>query len=138
MDMPIRWGDVDEARIVYYPRFFHMCHVAMEDTFEKAVGIPYARVLHDDLVGFPAVAIESEFPARTEFGDVLRMRVSVARLGRTSVTWRFEGARAKDGVVGLEAKITTVCVDMRTFRPTPIPPRYRAALSLLRQRQPGE
>ncbi len=129
--MPIRWGDVDEAKIVYYPRFLHLCHVAMEETFAKVVKRPYPNVLHDDLLGFPAVRIECEFPARVEFGDVLRMHVRVARLGRTSITFAFDGRRARDGVSGLHALITTVCVDMRTFRPVPIPLRYRAALRTL-------
>ena len=40
-EIPVRFGDVDHARIVYYPRFFHFCHVAMEEAFRDALGISY-------------------------------------------------------------------------------------------------
>ena len=43
--IPIRFGHVDQARIVYYPHLFHYCHVAMEETFGAAVGITYADLL---------------------------------------------------------------------------------------------
>ena len=31
--IPVRFGDVDYARIVYYPRLLHLLHVAFEELF---------------------------------------------------------------------------------------------------------
>jgi 4-hydroxybenzoyl-CoA thioesterase len=131
-EIPVRFGDVDHARIVYYPRFFHFCHVAMEEAFAKVVGLPYHELIGRERLGFPAVHVETDFEATVGFGEVLRMAVVVESVGRTSVRWRFEGTRSSDAVLAFRATITTVCVDMDRFSPVPVPERYREALSLLR------
>ncbi len=127
-DIPIRFGDVDHAKIVYYPRYFHFCHVAMEEMFAKVVGAPYHEVIGRDRVGFPTVNIQSEFLTPLGFGETLRMRVGVERIGKSSVVFKYEGYRGSDGEKAFTASITTVAVDMDRFEPIPVPPRYRAAL----------
>ena len=86
----VRFSDEDHARIVYYPRFFHFFHVAFEDFFESE-GIPYRACL-DEGVGWPAVHAVSDFESPVRFGDELEITVDVARLGRTSATFVYEGA----------------------------------------------
>jgi 4-hydroxybenzoyl-CoA thioesterase len=124
--IPIRFGDVDHARIVYYPRFFHYFHVAFEDFFFTHLGRAYVDVLERLRLGFPAVRAEAEFRAPLRFGDVLNMEVSVARLGRTSVAFRYRGRCRRR--LAVEGEVTCVCVDMRTFRSRPLPPALRRAL----------
>ena len=137
-EIPVRFGHVDQARIVYYPWFFHFCHEAMERMFAEAIGIPYSEVLGKDRLGFPAVHIETDFLETVGYGEVLDMGVSVEKVGTTSVTFRFEGRRASDEKTAFRATTTTVCVDMDRFAPVPIPPRYRDAFERLRSEQaPG-
>src|SRR5687768_13915753 len=90
-EIPVRFGDVDHARIVYYPHFFHFCHVAMEELFAKAVGVPYHEVIGRERLGYPTVHIETDFEKTVGFGETLRMEVSVLRIGKSSVDFRFEG-----------------------------------------------
>ena len=124
--IPIRFGDVDHARIVYYPRFFHYFHVAFEEFFFTHLGRRYVHVIERLKLGFPAVRAEAEFKAPLRFGDVLDVEVQVARLGRTSIAFRYRGrCRRRLAVVG---EVTCVCVDMRTFSPRPFPPAMRRAL----------
>jgi 4-hydroxybenzoyl-CoA thioesterase len=130
-EIPIRFGDVDQAQIVYYPRFFHFCHVAMEEMFRAVVGRPYHEVILKDRVGFPAVHVETDFENTVGFGETLRMAVAVEKIGRTSVAFRYEGTRTSDGVLAFRARITTVAVDMDRFQPIPVPERYRKALETL-------
>src|SRR5262245_30030676 len=130
-EIPVRFGDVDHAKIVYYPRYFHFCHVAMEEMFAKVVGVPYHQVIGRDRVGFPTVNIRSEFLAPIGFGEVLRMSVGVERIGKTSVVFGYRGVRASGGETAFTASITTVAVDMDRFVPIPVPPRYREALERL-------
>ena len=40
------FADIDNAGIVYYPRFLHYFHLAMEEFFAQTLGIDYADVLH--------------------------------------------------------------------------------------------
>jgi 4-hydroxybenzoyl-CoA thioesterase len=128
-EVKVRFGDVDHALIVYYPRFFHYFHVAFEEMFEREMSMPYADVIDGDHVGFPAVKTECEYRSPVRFGDVLRIRVTCARLGSRSVTLRYRAERAKDGILCAEARVTTACVDMRTFTSQEIPAKYRDLFS---------
>ena len=127
--IPVRFGDIDQAGVAYYPTLFDHCHAAFEEFFEKALKVPYPKVLLKDKLGFPTAHLEADFREPLKFGDVLQMEVSVARLGRASVTFRyraFRGRKAKKPA--FEVLGTTVCVDMRTFRSKAIPLRLRKLL----------
>ena len=121
----VRFGDVDRAWIVYYPRIFDYFHQVFEGYFEERVKIPYPDAIQKMRVGFPAVRWEVDFLSPLKYGDKLPVRFSVARIGRTSVTFRYEILRGKKALV--RALGTTVAVDMRTFKPIPIPARLRRA-----------
>jgi 4-hydroxybenzoyl-CoA thioesterase len=119
----VRFGDEDHAQIVYYPRFFNFFHIAFEDFFGDQ-GYPYQQVLDVEGVGFPTVHVETDFKQTLRFGDVFEVEVSVSSIGRTSATFHYIGR--KEGAVAAEARMTVVCVDMKTWRPRPIPEPYRA------------
>jgi 4-hydroxybenzoyl-CoA thioesterase len=128
-EIKVRFADVDHARIVYYPRFFHYFHIAFEEMFEQVLGVPYPEVIDREHVGFPSVRTECDYRAPVRFGDVLRIRVTCARLGKRSVTLHYRAERERDGVLCAEARVTTACVDMRTFTSQDIPARYRELFS---------
>ena len=62
-EIPVRFADCDAAWIVYHPRIPHFCHVAMETMFARHVGVPYARALREEDVGYPTVRLEAEYSA---------------------------------------------------------------------------
>ena len=124
-EVKVRFADVDHAQIVYYPRFFHYFHIAFEEMFERELGLRYSEVIDGDHVGFPSVRTEADYKSPVRFGDVLRIRLTCVRLGSRSVTLRYRAERAKDGKLCTDARVTTACVDMRTFTSQEIPPRYR-------------
>ena len=124
--IPIRFGDVDHAKIVYYPRFFHYFHIAFEDFFFARLSRRYVDVIERGKLGFPAVRAEAEFRVPLRFGQTIVMEVSVARIGKSSVTFGFVGRRGRSlAVVGA---VTCVCVDMGTFRSRPVPAALRQEL----------
>jgi 4-hydroxybenzoyl-CoA thioesterase len=118
----VRFGDEDHAQIVYYPRFFNFFHIAFEDFFGDQ-GRPYKEVLDTDGIGFPTVHVETDFKSTLRFGDEFEVEVRVAKIGRTSATFHYIGR--KEGTLAAEARMTVVCVDMKTWQPVPIPDRYR-------------
>ena len=132
VEIPVRFGHVDQARIVYYPHLYHFGHEAMEETFRAVVGISYPDLITKERLGFPAVRIETDFLETVGYADTVRVAVSVVAIGRTSLTWRFEGSRSSDGAVAFRTTAKTVCVDMDRFRPVPIPDKFRPALESLR------
>ena len=124
--IPVRFGDIDQAGIAYYPTLFDHCHVAFEEFFEKGLKVPYPRVLLKDALGFPTVHLEADFIKPLKFGDRLDVEVAVAHLGRASVIFRYRAS--VKGRPAFEVRGTTACVDMRTFKPRPVPARYRRLL----------
>jgi 4-hydroxybenzoyl-CoA thioesterase len=128
----VRFADVDNAGIIYYPRFFHAFHVAFEEFWEREAKRPYHLVLHRDRVGFPAVHIESDFRKTVTFGDPLEIRVGVKRFGNRSVVFRYEVVRTDTGEVHAAADITKAVVDMNTFRPIVMPAVLRTILERIK------
>jgi len=121
----VRFAEIDRAGIVYYPRFFHYAHVAFEEFFEDRVGVPYHVVIDEGRVGFPTVRAECDYLSPLAFGDRIDVAVSILRIGRSSATFRFRLRNRTKRRAAADARITVVCVDMDTFRPKRIPPRFR-------------
>lgn len=139
---PVRFADVDHAGIVYYPRFFHLFHVAFEELWRARIGPrAYSELIDRDKVGFPAVRAECDFKAPLAFGDTAEIEVAVARLGATSITFRYRIFRAAEGehtarvtddrARTLCAEGTVVCavVDLARFVAIPVPERVVAMLA---------
>jgi 4-hydroxybenzoyl-CoA thioesterase len=123
--VPVRFGDVDHAGIVYYPQFFIYFHEAFEDFFDEN-GVAYHKMLNTRHIGFPTVHIETDYRLPLRYGDALDIDLSVPRVGARSATFRYVGFRHRDGLEACSAEITCACVDMSTFRATPIPEDLRA------------
>ncbi len=128
-DVKIRFADVDDARVVYYPQFLDYCHVAFEDWMEAGFDKPYADIVQREKVGFPAVNLNVDYAAPARYGDTLRVRITCTHLGNKSATVRYEMFRVRDDVLCADARVTVACVDMDTFEGQPIPPHFRAFFS---------
>jgi 4-hydroxybenzoyl-CoA thioesterase len=118
--IPVRFGDVDHAGIVYYPKYFIYFHEAFEDFFNES-GLPYHEVLDVRRVGFPTVHTETDFKAPLRYGDSLDLEVTVKRVGNKSATFHYVGYRHRDGVLACTADITVACVEMGTWKSQPFP-----------------
>jgi len=125
----VRFGDLDAAGIAYYPNLVNYLHEAFEDFFAGHVGRTYPEMFNEG-VGSPTVKVEMEFLSPVRYGDHVHIGVVVEHLGHTSLRVRYEG-KVEDRPVFM-AWNTMVFVDMKTFRPTPIPAwlreRFEAAM----------
>ncbi|MBI4362950.1 MAG: acyl-CoA thioesterase [Euryarchaeota archaeon] len=120
LEIPVRWGDLDPAGIIYYPNVFHYFEIAIEEFFQ-AHGLNYNQMAARFRTGFPRVAASAEFHAPIRLSDVLLCRIFVERMGNTSLTFGFELKRKKDGVVCVTGKVTNVALNPGTWRPVPLP-----------------
>ena len=118
--IPVRFGDVDHAGIVYYPHYFIYFHEAFEDFFNDS-GHPYHEVLDVRKLGFPTVHIECDYKLPLRYGDAIDLEVTVTRVGQRSATFRYVGYRHRDGLLACTAEITVVCIEMTTFMSQPFP-----------------
>lgn len=134
---PIRFADVDHAGIVYYPRFFHMFHLAFEELWRARIGPrAYSELLDKERVGFPAVRAECDFHAPMRFGDTAEIEITVARLGGKSITFRYRIYRAADErprTLSAEGKVVCAVVDLARFVAIAVPERVIAMLADLRE-----
>jgi len=140
---PVRFADVDHAGIVYYPRFFHLFHVAFEELWRARIGPrAYSELIDRDRIGFPAVRAECDFELPLRFGDTAEIEVTVSRLGTKSITFRYRVYRAADSdrERALCAEGTVVCavVDLARFVAIGVPERVTAMLAdLVEPAEPG-
>jgi 4-hydroxybenzoyl-CoA thioesterase len=131
---PVRFADVDHAGIVYYPRFFHYFHLAFEELFRARLGPrAYVDLLDRDRVGFPAVRAEADYQAPLAFGDTAEIELTVARLGRTSITFHYRVFRAADAdrprTLCTDGKVVSAVVNLDAFKAVAIPPAIAALLA---------
>ena len=124
------FGDIDNAGIVYYPRFMHYFHLAMEGFFAGEIGIDYANVLHKHNLSLPTVHLESDFRRRLRYGDQIDMEVRVIHIGKTSITWGYRGYRMNGGeAIVVEGQNVTVCVKADNFEKIEVPGGLRKVLT---------
>jgi 4-hydroxybenzoyl-CoA thioesterase len=120
----VRFGHVDPAGIVYFPRIFDYLHDVFEEVWERHVGTRYYHLLLERKMGFPLVRSEVDFDHPLRFGDRPEVEVTCFHLGRSSLGLRY--VIRMDDTACVDARLTTVCVDTERMEPLPIPAEFRA------------
>jgi len=128
------FGDIDNAGIVYYPRFMHYFHLALEEFFANEMGIDYAAVLHQRNLSLPTVHLESDFRRRLRYGDRINIEVGVINIGQSSITWGYKGYRRDEEEMVVEGQNVTVCVRTDTFEKIDVPEWLRQGLTSYMER----
>ena len=121
----VRFGDVDKAGIVYYPRVFHYLHIAQEDFFAEYVGTAYDRLISEERIGFPTVSDSTDFLKTLNYGDVLEIVVHISRVGRSSVTFEFRVYKEGSDELRVRSSQVKVAVNIDTWDKVAIPEKYR-------------
>lgn len=125
--LPVRFAHVDAAGIVFYPRYFEMLNAAVEDWFAARTGIGFAELHLERRLGVPTVKIESQFVAPSRLGDMLKITITVERLGESSCALRY--AIECDGEDRVRASAVLVCMNLDTGKSTPWPAAIRDRLA---------
>jgi len=126
--LKIRFGDIDRAGIVYYPRFMHYFHVALEEFFASELGIEYHFVVETHRIGLPTVHLETDFSRPFSYGDNIEVEVSVLKVGRCSITFGYRVFKQGETEPRIVGHNVTVCLDMDTFKKMVIPDWFRQLL----------
>ncbi len=127
--IPVRFPDVDFARVVYYPKFFDYCHQAFEAFFEQEVKVPYPTMLKERGIGFPTVHAESDFVRPLRFGDTARIVLETVSVSPRSLGCRYRFFDGQSDQLCAEIRIVTAAVLLEKFASTPLPEDVRAAFS---------
>ncbi len=126
-ERPVRFPEVDAARMVFFARFLEYCHDALEALFG---GLPggYAHLTMVRDIGIPTVRAEIDYTAPLRYGDIAMIEVGVLRLGSRSVTFRHRISRKADGVRCANVSHTVVLSHISRLETVPIPDDVRTLL----------
>ncbi len=126
--LKIRFGDIDHAGIVYYPRFLHYFHVALEEFFGQELGVDYPVLIDTHRIGLPTVHLETDFSRPLRYGDRIEVEVSVLKIGKTAITFGYRVYKSGESGPCIAGHNVTVCLDMDTFQKRDIPAWLRQRL----------
>ena len=119
--LKIRFGDIDRAGIVYYPRFMHYFHVALEEFFADELGIEYHALVDEHRIGLPTVHLQTDFSKPFSYGDNIEVEVRILNIGRTSITFGYRGFKQGETEPRIVGQNVTVCLDMDNFQKMEFP-----------------
>lgn len=117
-EVVVRFGHVDAAGIVFYPRYFEMLNAAIEDYF-AGLGTDFRTMHVDRRIGVPTVRLDADFARPSRLGDRLRFTLRPIRVGRSSA--EIEVGVDCAGEQRFAATIVLVCIDLETGRSIPWP-----------------
>ncbi len=126
--LKVRFGDVDLAGIVYFPRFLHYCHVGMEDYFSEVLSVDYDDLLLEHRLAFPTVHIEIDFLHPLKYGEEVEIEMEIKKIGRTSVEWNYGIFRVGEAEALARSRQITVCTDLDSFEKQVFPDWLRRRL----------
>jgi acyl-CoA thioester hydrolase len=118
----LRWADTDAAGRLHFPRIFEIIEEA-ESELVRNIEWPMNRSLGYD---FPRVHVECRFIRVLSLDDPFRLRLTVGKLGRTSIRYDYQVFDAT-GELAIEGTMTVVT--LQNGKPVEIPTTLRAALS---------
>lgn len=123
----IRFSHCDPAGIVFFPEYLVMFNQLVEDWFNEALSVPYAKLLGERCVGLPIVRLECDFRAISRMGDRVTLELAVERVGGRSLTLALR-CRAGDEL-RVASRQVLVFTSLQTHQAIDIPPDVRAALA---------
>lgn len=116
----IRFGEADTAKIVYTVRFFDYALDAIDAWYESIAGASLYELNTQHDISCPFVHAELDFHAPLRPGDDVATQVLVERMGRSSLTFRLEGARA-DGVRCYSGRFIISFIAPSRMKSVPVP-----------------
>ncbi|MFC0340879.1 tol-pal system-associated acyl-CoA thioesterase [Paracoccus niistensis] len=125
---PIRvyYEDTDLGQIVYYANYLKFIERGRSEWL-RAAGVDQQRLLEDSHLAFVVRRVEADYLSPARFDDQLEVVTTLEQATGPRVT--VLQAVERDEKALFQARVTVVCVDLRTMRPHRLPPAVRAALA---------
>ena len=125
---PIRvyYEDTDLGQIVYYANYLKFIERGRSEWL-RAAGVDQQRLLDKAHLAFVVRRVEADYLSPARFDDQLEVVTTLEQASGPRVT--VLQAVERDGKVLFQARVTVICVDLRTMRPHRLPPAVQAALA---------
>jgi len=115
MQQHVRFQHCDPAAMVFYPRYFEMINLTVEEWFRIGLGWDFHQMHEVDDRGIPTAKIAVDFSAPSRLGDVLDWSLEVKRIGTSSLD--VEIVASCEGELRLTCRSTLVQFVKSTGRP---------------------
>ena len=124
----VEFGDTDMAGIVHFANFFRYMEAA-ETEFLRSLGMTVAWRDGAERFGFPRVSAACDYLKPARFEDVLDIAVTVEKVGKKSVSYRFAFSRA-DAPIAVGRITSVFCREIpgHGIESVPIPEEIRTRL----------
>ena len=132
--MPVRFADTDAQGHMYFANYLTFCDEALA-AYMRHIGVPWQSLVEDGVDMFYRGA-RVDYRGSAKFEELVEIETRIARIGNTSVTAGYV-VRGPGGDVLCEAELTSVCVDVATRAPTPVPARLRHAVARAQGAEPA-
>jgi acyl-CoA thioester hydrolase len=101
----VEFVETDMAGIMHFSNFFRFMETA-ETAFLRSKGLSVMWSDGGERMAFPRVSVSCDFQKPAMFGDELTVAVTIEKIGRRSITYRFDISRGPDALA--VGRITTV------------------------------
>jgi 4-hydroxybenzoyl-CoA thioesterase len=109
----IKFKHIDNAGIVFYPRFLEMLNDLVEDWFEEELKNPFATMHKTH--GIPTVDLKVQFKSPARLGEIITKKLWVKELKNAAIICGFEYVNQLEKTV-LEGEVTLVYVKISEDR----------------------
>lgn len=126
--LPVRvyYEDTDLGQVVYYANYLRFIERGRSEWL-RATGVDQRQMLEETNLAFVVRRVEADYLRPARFDDRLEVVTTLEQAGGSRVV--VAQSVERDGTVLFTARVTVVCVDLRTMRPHRLPPQVRAALA---------
>lgn len=125
---PVRvyYEDTDLGQVVYYANYLRFIERGRSEWL-RAAGVDQRRLLEESHLAFVVRRVEADYLRPARFDDRLEVVTALDRAGGSRVV--VAQSVERDGTTLFTARVTVVCVDLRSMRPHRLPPAVAAALT---------
>ena len=102
----VEFRDTDMAQIVHFSVFFTYMEEAEHD-FLRSLELGVFTEYQGDTISWPRVAAECNYRSALRFEDEIEVRVSIQRIGKSSVTYQHK--ISKGDIPVADGTVTAVC-----------------------------
>ncbi len=124
----VRWSDCDPLGIIWYGAYLKYFEAA-EHEMMRAAGLPFETLRLEKQVQIPRKAFQVEFHSPAQMDELLDIEAGIAKIGNTSLTFRFEAYKSGARLHRASATLTVVSVVKESMAKKPIEPWLREALA---------
>ena len=125
----VEFGDTDMAGIMHFANFFRFMEVAETDfLISRGLSVSWREAAAK--YGFPRVSAACDYQRPARFGDILSIVVTLEKLGKKSVTYRFDFTNSRGDALATGHITAVFCctTDAHKLESVEIPPEIRAKL----------